>query len=61
MRLSQILEGHWAVVPDYPNSLIKGKKERLSLFVDPKQRDKYIKKMKMDKKKNVKGTSNSTK
>lgn len=55
MKLSQILEdGHWAVVPDYPNSIVKGKdkgkskKEQLSLFVDPKQRDEYIKKMKMD-------------
>ena len=64
MKLLQILEGHWAVVPDYPNSIIKGKKEdkkeRLSLFVDPKQRDKYIKKMKMGKKKNAKGTFSST-
>jgi len=57
MKLAQILEGHWATVPDYPNSMIKGKKERLSLFVDPKQRDEYIKKM-MGKK-NVKGTSDS--
>jgi len=51
MKLLQILEdGHWAVLPDYPGSTVKGKKnkkERMSLFVDPKQRDEYIKKMKM--------------
>lgn len=43
MKLSIIEQGHWTVVPNYPNSLVKSKKkERLSFLLDPSDRDKFI-------------------
>lgn len=44
MKLSIIEQGHWTVVPNYPNSLIKKKsKERLSFLLDPSDRDRFTK------------------
>ncbi len=43
MKLSIIEQGHWEVVPNYPNATIKSKsKKRLSFLVDPSDRDRFI-------------------
>lgn len=40
----KLIEGHWRPLPqDYPNSLIKAKKERVSFLLYPKDKDKFLK------------------
>lgn len=43
MKLRIIEQGHWTVVPNYPNSIIKkDSKERLSFLLDPSDRDSFL-------------------
>lgn len=43
MKLSIIEQGHWVVVPNYPNSMVKNvPKERLSFLLDPSDRDNFL-------------------
>ena len=56
MKLNHILEGHWKIITNYPNSIVSGEgdDERLSFLVDPKQRDEYTKNMGLSSKKEKK-------
>ena len=56
MKLASIIEGHWEVAQfDYPNSLIKPKKKkskkqsRISMLVDPTDRDNFFSEDELDK------------
>lgn len=43
MKLRLLEQGHWRIVPNYPNSIVQTKsKERLSFLLDPSDRDKFI-------------------
>lgn len=49
MRISYISEGHWAIVPNYPNSLVKKKPKKgsLSFIVDTDSVERFSKNMKL--------------
>lgn len=44
MKLRIIREGHWQIAPiDYPNSMVKPTKGRMSFLLDPSDRDRFFK------------------